>query len=87
MIVLHKDRDNKGLYEINIPITNPSECRFRFKNYGTVPFEKGGIFLMDVSNEHFVYNNSTQPRLHIIVHSQLKNQLLIEQSYANSYYS
>jgi len=87
VIVLHKDRDTKGLYEINIPITNPVGCKFIFKNYGTVPFEKGGVFLMDVSNEHFVYNDSTQPRLHIIVHSQLKNEKLIAQSYANSYYS
>lgn len=87
VIVLHKDRDIKGLYEINIPITNPIGCRFRFKNYGTVPFDKGGMFLMDVSNEHFVYNDSSQPRIHIIVHSQLKNEKLIAQSYANSYYS
>lgn len=86
-IVLHKDRDSKSLSEINIPITNPIGCRFRFKNYGTVPFEQGGAFLMDISNEHFVYNDSDQPRLHIIVHSKLKNEKLISESYANRYYS
>jgi hypothetical protein len=86
-IVLHKDRDKKGLSEINISITNPDGCRFRFKNYGTVPFNQGDAFLMDVSNEHFVYNGSNNPRLHIIVHSKLKNEKLIAESYANSYYS
>ena len=86
-IILHKDRDRKGLFEINVAITNPKECRFRFKNYGTVPFENGTAFLMDISNEHFVFNDSNEPRLHIIVHSKLKNQNLIVESYASRYYN
>lgn len=86
-IVLHKDRSNKGLSEVNIPITNPAGCKFRFKDYGTVPFNTGGAFLMDISNEHFVFNDSDLPRLHIIVHSKLKNEKTITDSYANRYYN
>lgn len=86
-IVLHKDRDISKLVEINIAITNPTGCIFRFKNYGTVPFKPGVACLMDISNEHFVVNDSTEPRLHIIVHSALKDEKIITDSYANRYYS
>ena len=85
-IVLHKDREQHGLNEINIAITHPDDCIFRFKNYGNVPFKAGTAFLMDVSNEHFVVNNSEIPRLHMIVHSAIDDKI-IENSYANCFYS
>lgn len=86
-IVLHKDRELSKLYEINIAITNPKGCVFRFKNHGTVPFEPGTACLMDISHEHFVVNDSTEPRLHMIVHSTLCDETIISNSYANRYYS
>lgn len=86
-IILHKDRENKELFEVNISINNPTGCEFRFKNYGTVPFEAGRAFMLDISNEHFVFNDSDQPRLHIIVHGKLKNEKTIVESYANRYYN
>jgi hypothetical protein len=85
-IIPHTDRNTKGLMEINIAIVNPDNCTFRFKNYGTVPFTNGDAFIMDVSNEHFVVNDSIEPRLHIIVHSRLKDEKILEDSYANRYY-
>lgn len=85
-IILHKDRVNSGLFEINVAITNPNGCRFRFKNYGTVPFEPGTAFMMDISNEHFVVNDSDELRLHIILHTSIDSKI-IENSYANSYYN
>jgi len=84
-ILPHADRDKKQLAEINIAITNPIGCCFRFTNYGNVPFVPGSAFLMDISNQHLVYNNSDRPRLHIIVHSRLKNTEIITQSYENRY--
>jgi hypothetical protein len=85
-VILHKDRDYKKLSEVNIAINNPEECEFRFKNYGKVPFKNGTAFIMDTSNEHFVVNQSDTPRLHIIAHAKLKNDV-ISTSYANCYYS
>lgn len=86
-IVLHKDRDVSKLYEINIAITNPDGCVFRFLNHGTVPFKPGTACLMDISHDHFVVNNSAEPRLHIIVHSTLRDEKIITDSYANRYYN
>ena len=86
-ILPHVDRDTKGFGETNIAITHPDGCVFRFTNYGNVPFEQGKACLVDISNQHMVYNNSNQPRLHIIAHAALRNKKLIEESYASRYYS
>lgn len=85
-ILPHKDRENAKLFEVNIAITNPLGCIFRFKEYGTVPFQSGSACIMDISKEHFVINNSPEPRLHIIAHARLKNKNLVKESYADRYY-
>lgn len=84
-ILPHTDRDHKQLSEVNIAVTNPSGCCLRFKNYGNVPFTPNSAFLMDTSNQHLVYNGSDTPRLHIIVHGQLKDDSVITQSYEDRY--
>jgi hypothetical protein len=85
-IILHKDRAVKKLFEINVAITNPKNCEFRFKNYGAVPFTNGTAFMVDISNEHFLFNDSDEPRLHIILHTKIDNKT-IEKSYANRFYN
>jgi hypothetical protein len=85
-ILPHVDRDIKHLGEINVAINNPQGNTFRFLDYGTVPFNPGDAYMLDLSNKHFVYNNSNQDRLHIILHTAVKNEL-IETSYANRYYN
>ena len=84
-ILPHADRDHKQLSEINIAVTNPDGCCFRFTNHGNVPFSPGSAFLMDISNQHLVYNGSNSPRLHIIVHGVLKDADIILQSYEDRY--
>jgi len=84
-ILPHIDRNNKHLSEINVAVTNPDGCYFRFSNYGNVPFTPGSAFMMDISNQHLVYNTSDLPRLHIIVHSGLKNTDVIKKSYEDRY--
>ena len=74
------------LYETNIAITHPDDCKFRFLDYGTVPFKTGKAFMVDISNKHFVYNDSDQVRLHIIVHSALKSGI-VKSSYEQNFYS
>ena len=85
-ILPHQDRDQQGLREINIAITNPAGCTFRFLDRGIIPFEPGTAFIIDTSKRHFVINNSNQSRLHMIVHSTLKPGI-IEQSYADCFYN
>ena len=85
-IIPHTDRENKYLQEVNIAIKNPNQNIFRFLNYGTVPFNDGDAYMLDVSNKHLVYNASTEDRLHIIAHAKVSDKL-IEDSYGNCHYS
>lgn len=85
-ILPHNDRDQSGLYETNIAITQPGGCCFRFLDYGTVPFTQGSAYALDISKRHMVYNNSDQERLHIIVHSLL-HPGIVKRSYENCFYN
>ena len=67
-IMPHTDGPGRIFGPLNIALTNPSGCKFVFKKYGTVPFEPGKGFLLDIGNEHCVINDSLEDRYHIIVH-------------------
>ena len=67
-IMPHTDGPGRIFGPLNIALTNPSGCKFVFKKYGTVPFEPGKGFLLDIGNEHCVINDSSEDRYHIIVH-------------------
>lgn len=67
-ILPHKDMDINKLSPINIALNQPSECVFKMKQYGVVPFRSGSVMLLDVGNEHAVWNRSAEDRYHIIVH-------------------
>lgn len=83
-ISLHRDREDKRLNEINVAISNPKENIFRFIDYGTVPFENGSAYMLDLSNKHIVANQSDKDRLHIILHTKVDDSI-IEKSYAHRY--
>jgi len=84
-ILPHRDRDFSKLSEINVAISHPSKCYFKFKNYGIIPFSNGDAFIIDTSKEHAVHNQSNSARLHIILHTSISDEL-IEKSYGNSYH-
>lgn len=85
-ILPHRDRERSMFFETNIAIEQPTGCKFRFLDYGTVPFTTGSSFLVDISNKHLVVNESDQVRLHIIVHATLKPKI-IQSSYEQNFYS
>jgi hypothetical protein len=85
-ILPHTDRDESKFYETNVAIAQPEGCKFRFLDYGTVPFSTGSAFLVDISKKHLVANNSDQVRLHFIVHADLKPKV-IQSSYEQNFYS
>jgi hypothetical protein len=85
-ILPHQDRDRSMFFETNIAIAQPAGCKFRFLDYGTVPFTTGSSFLVDISNKHLVVNDSDQVRLHMIVHATLK-PTIIQSSYEQNFYS
>jgi len=87
-VSVHCDSDKSQLGPINIAITQPNGCDFVMERYGVVPFAVGSAFWLDVSNMHTVFNNSSQPRWHIIVHQSfddIKFQQLVVNSYKMLY--
>jgi hypothetical protein len=70
-ILPHTDYPHMWLSPLNFSITNPEGCRFAFTGYEDVPFKPGAGFLMNIGNQHMVYNDSDQERVHMIVHGTL----------------
>lgn len=69
-VAMHADSTVSQLTAINIAITQPDGCQFIMERQGTVPFLSGTAFWLDLSNRHTVFNNSLEPRWHIIVHQE-----------------
>jgi len=69
-INLHKDDEHSKLGAVNIAINNPKDCKFYLQNHGTLEFNPGTAYQLDLSNYHMVVNNSNVPRYHIIIHGQ-----------------
>lgn len=87
-ITVHTDTTQSRLSPINIAVTQPIGCEFVMEKYGTVPFVPGAAFWLDVSNRHVVFNDSDQPRWHIIVHQNCEHpnfQKMVVNSYHNLY--
>ena len=82
-INVHQDSDQPGLGPINIAITQPDDCHFVMAGQGTVPYQAGQAFWLDVSHPHIVRNNSAQNRFHIIIHQDfdLRFAKAVDQSY------
>lgn len=59
---------------INIAITHPADCHMTLTGFGNVPFKPGKIFLVNITNEHSVVNNSNTRRLHMIGHGLVGNR-------------
>ena len=62
----------------------PNGCDFVMELHGAVPFKPGNAFWLDISNKHTVFNNSDQPRWHLIIHQNFDNhefQKLVVNSY------
>jgi hypothetical protein len=87
-ITVHSDSDKPELTAINISITQPVDCHFLMEHHGIVPFNPGMAYWLDISNRHVVFNNSNQPRWHLIVHQTFNNlefQNLVVKSYKMLY--
>ena len=87
-IAVHSDYDQQRLWAINIAITQPKDCYFLMEKHGVIPFEAGHAYWLDVSNRHTVFNYSSVPRWHIIVHQRFDNtefQNLVVNSYKRMY--
>tara|TARA_B110000503_G_scaffold28131_1_gene44923 strand:+ start:6256 stop:6972 length:717 start_codon:yes stop_codon:yes gene_type:complete len=77
-ILPHQDRpsDQKRLSVCNISLNMPDGCEMLMKDQGRIPFDdNGSAMLVDISNEHAVWNRSNKPRIHMIIHYELGRRL------------
>ena len=68
----HSDYATKGLYTINVAMSNPHGCYFKMQGHGNLPFLPGTALLVDTSNVHCLINLSEEPRFHMIVDGNKK---------------
>jgi hypothetical protein len=60
---------------INIAIIHPDYCLMALKDYGIVPWSRGDVKLINITNDHCVVNNSMYNRIHMIGHGIIGNKL------------
>jgi hypothetical protein len=63
----HTDTTHRILENINIPLSNPEGCIWKWGDGEELFMEPGGVYAMNISYEHSIYNNSDTDRFHIIV--------------------
>ena len=79
-VALHNDNPGEvenlldEIIPINIAITHPDDCYMNLPKFGNVPFAPGKIFLVNITNDHMVINNSNERRLHMIGHGYVGNR-------------
>ena len=71
----HNDRTEHYLGTINITLNMPEGCIFRMKDKCDVPITVHNTFLVNICNLHSVWNNSKEPRVHIISHGGFKPEV------------
>lgn len=65
----HADATSYILGAVNISLNNPTGCEMVLKDVGVVPFnDAGSVIALNTSYEHMVWNQSLEPRYHMIVH-------------------
>jgi Aspartyl/Asparaginyl beta-hydroxylase len=90
IISVHKDaQPPDALRAVNIAITQPNGCEFIMENYGTVPFTKSSAYMLNISNNHTVINDSEEYRFHIIAHQEFNKDFdnMLVTSYNKTYAS
>jgi hypothetical protein len=63
----HTDTSHRLLENINISLSNPSGCIWRWGDGEEMFMEPGGAYAMNISYEHSIINNSNEDRFHLIV--------------------
>lgn len=69
-IMPHVDGPGRIFGPLNLALTQPTGCKFVFKDVGVVPFKVGRGFMLDIGREHIVANDSDEDRYHLIIHGK-----------------
>ena len=79
-IAVHRDSRYSNLHGANVAITNPGGCHFHNERAGIIDFDSNPVNMMNLYDKHWVENNSSAQRLHIIYSGKVPAQI-IERSY------
>lgn len=74
-IAPHRDQKESGFFPCNIALNQPPGCEFGMENQGILPISQGTAFLPNLSNLHFVQNESNIQRIHLIIHGRAGSKL------------
>ena len=66
----HTDTKYRILENINISLSNPAGCVWRWDDGEELFMEPGGAYTMNISYGHSIINNSNEDRFHLIVSRQ-----------------
>lgn len=55
---------------VNIAVLHPESCHMVLEGFGTVPFQEGRAFIINIRHRHSVINFSNKHRVHVIGHSK-----------------
>ncbi len=84
----HHDGTGFMLGAVNISLNNPIGCEMVLEDIGVVPFlDTGSVMAFNNSYNHMVWNQSDEPRYHMIVHGQPDHRWsdIIIKSYDSAY--
>jgi len=60
---------------INVALIHPQGCDFVIENTGTVPFQPGDMFIINITKNHSVINRSDKDRIHVIAEAVIGNKI------------
>lgn len=72
----HHDQTDFSFYPINIALNNPKGCNLAMEGKGILPFQPGKAFIMNLAYTHCVFNNSNEPRIHMIIHATTGDKIM-----------
>jgi hypothetical protein len=61
----HRDKQLRRLDRLVLPFNNPAGAQVEFEDWGAIPYQGGGLFLIDTSWRHRAFNNSNIRRFHL----------------------
>jgi hypothetical protein len=53
-------------FPINVAVSHPDSCYMTLENFGTIPFQEGDVYLINIRHKHSVWNTSDKERIHMI---------------------
>lgn len=97
---IHNDLPDGGKFEdldplrqtlsINLAVVHPDNCNMIIEGCGTVPWQEGSAFIINITKNHCLVNNSNKDRIHMIAECVVGDRLsdfaeLIYRSYQRYY--